>query len=76
MSWSTAISEVFEVINKGLNRWWGNQTHEMDKLEEQVEYAANEKRKALDAHPPDVAAANRWAYELKRLHDAIAAKRG
>jgi len=76
MAWSTAISEVFSVINKGFTRWLGTQTSEMDKLEAQIEHAAMEKRKALDAHPPDLAAANRWASELARLHDTIAAKRG
>ena len=76
MAWSTALSEIFEAINKGLSRYWGSQTKEMDSLEAQVEHAATKKREALDAHPPDVAAANRWAYELQRLHDEITAKRG
>lgn len=76
MSWSTAISEVFEAINKGLSRYWGTQTKEMDKLEAQAEHAAVEKRKALDAHPPDVHTASYWDRELKRLHQEITAKRG
>ncbi len=76
MSWSTAIAEVFEAVNKGLNRWWGNQTSEMDKLEAKAEHAAQEKRNALDAHPPDLAAANRWDRELQRVYHEIAAKRG
>lgn len=76
MAWSTAISEVFEVINRGLHRWWGSQTREMDSLESRVEHAAVEKRKALDARPPDLDAANRWDRELKRLYQEIAAKQG
>jgi hypothetical protein len=65
-----------EAFNRVTARLWGTQTKEQDSLEAQAEHADEEKRKALAAQPPDLDGASRWASELRRLHRAIAAKRG
>lgn len=75
MAWSTALTGFFEVVNKGWNYFLGTQNREQRSLEAQAEHAAEEKRKAMDAYPPDLGAANRWQRELQRLQREIAAKR-
>lgn len=64
----------FEAGNRLMRRLWGDQTKEQDSLEAQADHAATEKQAALDRG--DLAGANHWGGELKRLHREIAAKRG
>lgn len=75
MSWGDAIAAVFGTTKKVLDRLWGEQTREMDKLEAQAEHAAQEKWKALSGYPPDLAGVNKWDTRLKQLRREIDAKR-
>jgi len=75
MTWAALVAFALWLI-KAILGWLGiGQTREQDVLEDRADEAAEKKREALDAHPPDVIAASLWDKELRRLHEEIAAKR-
>lgn len=76
MSWGIAVA-FFLGLLKMLLKWLGfAQTRELGELEEEADEAAEKKREAMDADPPDLDAADHWTRELMRLHAEISAKRG
>jgi hypothetical protein len=75
MSWGVAAAFFLGLLKMLLN-WLGlSQPRALAELEERADEAAEEKRKALDDHPPRLADASAWDRELVRLHNEIAARR-